>query len=453
MSPEQASGLPVDARSDIFSFGIVLYELLAGRHPFEGTSAITVMHEIASKRPPAMPQHTPASVRHIIEKTLEKSPAHRYQTMRDLAADLRRVVEQQSDRVISDRASSRTAWDRRSVVVAALVSVVSLGALAVAAGRWTWGAAAPAIRSVAVLPLKPLFQASDDGQLGIGLADTIIGRLGQLEGVVVRPTSAVRRYSALDANSLQAGADLAVDAVLEGSLQRSGDRLRVNASLIRVEDGRTLWNQTFDTTFADIFAVEDEIAHRVVAQLRPRLNDVDRARLARHQTASPEAYEYLLKGVATFSAVGAAAPNVVGNVQAGVELLERAVALDPGYALAHAQLGWGYAWLATIEGKEDAAIRSRAALARADELDPRLAQTHVARGLLLGGPNGGYQLLPAFESLRKAQMINPNVGHYDVGALLAETGLLEPALRALRRAIEIDPTNESARAEIPNAYW
>jgi TolB-like protein len=304
-----------------------------------------------------------------------------------------------------------------------------------------------------VLPLKPLHQQGDDGQLGLGLADTIIMRLGQIDGITVRPTSAVRRYAAPETNALEAARALTVDAVLDGSIQRSADRLRVSMALVRVSDGSTLWTQTFDTAFADIFAVEDEIAKGVVAQLRPRLSEADRQRLARHFTASPEAYEYYLKGVATFSTIGAASANVVGNVRSGTELLERAVAIDPTYALAYAQLAMGYSVLAAIEGDEAAEARAREALARADALDSNLAESHVARARLLNSPSGGYQLVPAFEALRAAQAINPNVGNYDMGDLLGEAGLLEPALRHLRRAIEIDPTNESARAGIPNAYW
>jgi tetratricopeptide (TPR) repeat protein len=263
----------------------------------------------------------------------------------------------------------------------------------------------------------------------------------------------VRRYGAADTNALEAARVLAVDAVLDGSIQRSADRLRVSMALLRVSDGRTLWAQTFDTGFADIFAIEDDIAKGVVAQLRPRLNEADRERLAKHFTASPEAYEYYLKGVATFSRIGSAAPNVLGNIHAGTDLLERAVAIDPTYALAYAQLASGYAWRAAIEGDETAAARAREALDRADALDPHLAEANVARARLLNSPLGGYQVVPAYEALRAALAINPNVGEYDMGSLLAEAGVIEPALEHLRRAVAIDPTNETARSEIPNAYW
>jgi TolB-like protein len=126
-------------------------------------------------------------------------------------------------------------------------------------GRLPWSGGDATVWSLAVLPLKALHQQQgDDGQLGLGLADTIIMRLGQIEGITVRPTSAVRQYAALDTNALDAARALTVDAVLDGSIQRSADRLRVSMVLMRVSDGRTMWTQTFDTAFADIFAVEED---------------------------------------------------------------------------------------------------------------------------------------------------------------------------------------------------
>jgi len=450
MSPEQVSGQRLDARSDIFSFGIVLYELLTGRRPFQGPSAVAVMHAIASEPAPTLPRDIPDGLRAVVERALEKDPARRYQTMRDLAADLRRVMHPTTAAGATALMPLRR-WRLVGIASAAVLAIIVW--LVVATGRLPGSRGDPAVQSLAVLPLKPLHSQGDDGQLGLGLADTIIMRLGQIDGITIRPTSAVRQYAAPETNALEAARALTVDAVLDGSIQRSADRLRVSMALMRVSDGSTLWTQTFDTAFADIFAVEDEIANGVVAQLRPRLNEDDRQRLARHFTASPQAYEYYLKGVATFSTLGAASANVVGNVGAGIELLERAVAIDPTYALAYAQLALAYAWRAAIEGDEAAEARAREAIARADALDPSLAESHVARARLLNSPSGGYQLVPAFEALRAAQAINSNVGNYDMGDLLAEAGMLEPALRYLRRAIDIDPTNESARAGIPNAYW
>jgi adenylate cyclase len=224
-------------------------------------------------------------------------------------------------------------------------------------------------------------------------------------------------------------------------------------TLLRVSDGVRLWGQTFNTSFADVFAMEDQIATSVVAQLRLNLSRAERMRLTKHHTSSPEAYEYYLKGVATFSSIGPASPNVIGNLEAGIKLLERAVAIDPTYAIAYAQLAWGEMFVATIKGDAKTFARARDALARADALDSNLAESHVARNLLLMSNFSGYQVMAAFDALKAAQAINPNIGHHELGDFLTELGLLQAGLREYERALEIDPTNSAARSAIANGYW
>ena len=448
MSPEQAAGQPLDARSDIFSFGVLLYELLAGRRPFQGSTSVAVMHAIVHDPLPPLPDHLPTAIRAIVEKALEKEPSDRYQTMRDLVVDLRRAARpgaQSNARVFAKH--------RRAMIAAATAVAVLIGLSWLAARFRRAPADGAAVRSLAVLPLKPLTQGGDETSVGLGLADTIITRIGQIERVIVRPTSAVRRYAGIEANALDAARELQVDAVLDGTMHRSGERLRVNMTLVRVSDGATLWSQSFDTNFADVFAVEDQIATSVVAQLRLRLSQAEQMRLIKHHTSSPEAYEYYLKGVATFSTVGSASPTVIGNIRSGIALLGRAVAIDPSYALAHAQLAWGEMFLATAIGDADAFARARAALTRAHILDPNLAESHLVRHLLLWSGFSDYQIVESFEALKAAQAINPNIGHSELGTLYAHVGMLEAGLRELERAIEIDPTNETAHMEIPNAYW
>jgi eukaryotic-like serine/threonine-protein kinase len=452
MSPEQASGKPLDARSDIFSFGVVLYELLGRRRPFEGTTDLERLHAVTNASPRPLGADVPMALRMIVDKALEKDPTDRYQSMRELLVDLRKLTRESGQgNAVRPAPAARARWIAATAATAVMVSALVWLATR---GREVAPADEPPIRSLAVLPLKPLQQGSGDDHLGLGVADTIITRFGQFERMIVRPIGAVRRYAAVDTDPLRAAAELDVDAVLDGSFQRSGDRLRVNMTLFRAKDGRSIWSNTFNAGVADIFAIEDDISEQVVSQLRLRLSPAERLRLTKHHTSSPEAYEYYLKGVATFSTVAGASTNVIGDLENGIKMLAQAVKIDPQYALAHAQMAWAAAWRGLNSDDGQMWIdRARAALARADSLDRNLAESHIVRHLLLWSGYENYQILPAFEELRTAQRLNPNVGHFEMGLFLAHLGFVEPALRELRRALEIDPTNAAVKSEFPQAYW
>ncbi|HYX40233.1 MAG TPA: protein kinase, partial [Pyrinomonadaceae bacterium] len=321
MSPEQVKGEAVDARTDIFSFGVVLYEILTAQQPFACESAAATASAILTREPLPLARfapETPAELERIVRKCLEKDRERRYQTMRDVAIDLEncrreheaaRVDAQQGERVTRGEAdvakTSKITW-RRFLSRRALVPVAALLFLAIALSfayvlvfrQRATTTRPPEIRSLAVLPLKSL--DAGENYLGLGIADAVIRRISQTGELTVRPTSAVRRYLNEETDALAAARQLNVDAVLEGSVQRADDRLRVSINLLRTSDGVSLWAESFDMRMTDIFTIQDTVAQQVASRLRLQLDPSQQARLTKRYTSNPIAYEYYLKGVYTF---------------------------------------------------------------------------------------------------------------------------------------------------------
>ena len=303
MSPEQARGAAVDARSDIWSLGCLLYEMLAGRSPFAGPTTSDVLVGILDKEPApltAPPHNIPAECDWIITKTLRKNADERYQKTEELLSDVRRLQEKLALESHQERAlpppprPSRPSSRIGAAVLAALLIAGAIGAV------WYWrprpaSSSTTTARSLAVLPLKSL--DAGDNYLGLGIADAVIRRTSQTGGMIVRPTSAIQRYMAEDLDALTAARQLSTDIVLEGSVQRAGERLRVSVNLLRVGDGASLWAESFELRTTDIFEIQDRVAREVASHLQLRIDPAQQARLGRRPTTSPQAYEYYMRGL------------------------------------------------------------------------------------------------------------------------------------------------------------
>jgi eukaryotic-like serine/threonine-protein kinase len=458
MSPEQARGQEVDARTDIFSVGVLLYELLTGRLPFEGPSIYQIVASILDEREaPPLSRYAsgiPAELERIVGKALRKNRNERYQTIKDLQLDLQSLRQRlefertHPTRLTSDpeavRANGRVPRQmslRLVGIVAGLVLLVG-GAIGYAWWRQVHLLSHLEIKSLAVLPLKSL--DAGDNYIGLGIADASIRRISQTGRLIVRPTSAVRRYLTEDTDALAAAKQLGVDSVLEGSFQRADDRLRVNVNLLRCDDGKSLWSDSFDIRMADIFTMQDTVAQQVASQLRLQLDASQRAELTKHYTSNPVAYELYLKGVYNFDQRMRDPAQLLDRT---ISFYKKAIEADPNFALAHAQLAYAYTVLAVfLEPTQPSWVEhAKEEISRAEALDPLLAETHLARFQLLYSEFEGYQGEAAARELLKANQLNPTVGHGELAYIYNHLGLEDLAARELTRAFEIDPTSDARK--------
>ncbi len=442
MSPEQATGRAVDQRSDQFALGAILYEMSTGKRPFEGRTSIETLSAILKEDPPPLSTlnpEAPEPLEWIVRRCLAKEPDGRYHSTRDLARDLANLRDRSAG-----TAAAPAARRGRTGRMAAIV-LVAFGAAVVAAffllGRWNTPGG---VHSLAVLPLKSLSGNAEDEALGLGIADTIIRGFSRTGAVTVRPMSAVRRYAKSDADALAAARELKADAVLEGSVQRAGGKLRISVNLLRAGDGRSMWAESFDVPASEVFEVEDAVSDAVVSRLRLQLEPGQRDRLKKRYTGSAEAYGAFVQGAALQARSG---PGTGGeeNRQA-ITFFERAAALDPSYALARAHLALAYLWRDLFFDPDSGYFeKAKRELTEAERLDSQLAETHLVRYQMAWSHHQGFDIEAARRELLEAQRLDPEVGHGELAILYAHMGLESAFRREVARAIEIDPSSDLGR--------
>ncbi len=440
MAPEQARGETVDRRADIWSFGVVLYEMLTGRQLFGG-SGIDAMTAVLTQEPEW--QHVPPKTQRLLRRCLEKDPKRRLRDIGDWA-ELLEGETRPTRRTREDKAVSVT-WLRlpqkqlRSLGIVLGILLLVGGAIAYAWWQRADGLSQPQIKSLAVLPLKSL--DAGENYLGLGIADAAISRVSQTGRLIVRPTSAVRRYLNEDTDALTAAKQLGVDSVLEGSFQRADDRLRVSVNLLRSRDGASLWTDRFELRMADIFTIQDTVAQQVASRLRLQLDASQQAQLTKRYTSNPIAYEFYLIGAYAYNQ-RMFKGDPLPYLERAIDLLKKAIDADPNFALAHAQLAYVYATRAAFFSQPAWVALANEEIKHAEELDPQLAETHLVRFQLLYSEFEGYQGEAAVREVQLANQLNPNVGHGELAYLYSHLGLEDLAARELKRAFEIDPTSD-----------
>ena len=322
------------------------------------------------------------------------------------------------------------------------MTLLLLGAVGIGLYRWLVNKPARSITSLAVLPLKSL----DAGEhyLGVGIADAVIRRISQTGQLTVRPTSAVLKYAQEDTDSLTAARQLNADAVLEGNVQHSADRLRVSINLLRTSDGASLWADNFDMPANDLFAMQDQVAQQVSLRLRLHL-DPAQPGTSKYPT-SPIAYENYIKGIFSLDERGYG-EEAMPQMQTTIDFLKKAIEADRNYALAHAQLAFAYVWTALFIEPSDPkwADLAREEINRSKELSPEVAETHLANALLLWSAYEGYQNDAAIRELLVARQLNPNSSHGELAPIFEHIGLEDQATKELQRALDVDPTSQSLK--------
>ena len=438
MSPEQARGLPVDGRTDVFSLGAVLYEMLAGRPAFEGETASDVLAEVLKSEPPPLGQlapQAPSELCLIVSECLSKDVEARCQGT-EMLANLRRL---QRDRefharfgaaAVPARVPIAGAPRRRNLVALLIALVLSVAAVA---GYLLWTRSAPrapALRSLAILPFRNLKPDPSTDFLGFSLADAAITKLGYVSSLALRPSSAVENYRNRTVDPRKAAAELNVNTLLTGAYLKDGDDLRITTQLIDVRADRVIWRDTIDIKYEKLLTVEDRVARQIIDGLELTLSPAEAGRVQFAERIDQSAYEMYLRGVDLYA---------MNDFLSAIHILEESVRMEPGYALSWAHLGRAYATNASLEfGGRQQYAQAQAAYQKALVLNPALIEPRIWMANLFTDTGRVEQSVPL---LRDVLTTNPNSAeaHWELGYAYRFGGMLDDSVRECELARRIDP--------------
>jgi serine/threonine-protein kinase len=434
LPPEVLRGVSADARGDIWALGVLLHEMLSGERPFAGATEFELGAAILNADPKPLPARVPPALAAIVHRCLAKDPAARYRSAGEVRAALEVVRSASPDA----HAAPAAVPSRRALplvqIIAAIVIVLALVALLPRFASYGPVAHGP-IRSLAVLPLENLSGDPQQEYFADGMTEELIASLSNLENVRVISRTSVMRYRHTTKSVPQIGRELAVDAVIEGSAMRAGDRVRITAQLIRAAEDQHLWAKSYERDMRDVLALQGEVSQAIAAEIRVALSPhgLERARAA---PVDPAAYEEYLKGRYEWS------KRTAESLGLAMKHFERAIGLDSTYAMAYSGLADVYAVMPPhVRGVRAADVMPRARMMaeRALRLDPGLARAHATLGLIMG--QFEYEWAAGLAALDTALALEPNyaTAHQWKGRLLAEQGRLDEALAEVGRAQTLDP--------------
>jgi eukaryotic-like serine/threonine-protein kinase len=442
MSPEQLRAEKLDGRSDIFSFGVLLYELIVGKNPFACESDAETISAILTSRPRPMGRLAhgiPPEVTRVTTRCLEKSKELRYQSADELLPDLNRIQRR------------GTHWyntyllRRAAALTLALVLVIGLA--------WLFLNLRPnKVQALAVMPMMNETSDSEVEYLSDGLTEGLIGKLSRFSGLRVKPLTTVARYRSGQPDAQQIGKNLTVDAVVIGRVVRQGERLSLQARLIRTTDGQDLWSENYDFSLTGLSFLERDISEKVAVALRVRPNDDSGVtHAATRWSPDPEALRNYLYGRSFMQKRDAL------NIKKAISHLEKAVELDPAYARAHASLAECYISLPSPAygslKTEDAMFMARAEAMKALEIDEKSSEAHTALGVFK--LKYEWKWMEAEKEFQRAILLDPDyaTAHFWYSQLLTVLGRMNEAIAESEKARDLDPTSPINDMNVGRAYY
>lgn len=458
MSPEQARGLAVDARSDIFSLGSVIYEMVSGKVAFEGDTASDVIAEILKGEPRPLvgfAPDVPPELERIIRKALSKDKETRYQAARDLLSDL-----QEFKKEAEFQAKLRGSSGPEPAHAAAGVNTPARGttnqpqpAMQIGSSRkWFWGLAVLVLavvvigylsirrssqptasvrpRSLAILPFRNLKQDPESDFLGFSLADEVITKLGYVSALTVRPSSSIDKYRNQVIDAKKVAAELDVDTLLTGTFMKDGDDLRITTQLIDVKLDKILWREAIDLKYDKLLTVHDRVSQQIIKGLELNLSPAEAATLKPEKSINTTAYEYYLRGIDLYS---------LNQFAPAIEILGKATAIEPDYAPAWAHLGRAYTTNASLQfgGREDY-VKAQAAYEKAIALNPALVEPRIYEANLFTDTGRVEQAVPLLRAVLQESPNNAEA-HWELGYAYRFGGMVKESLEECEKARQNNP--------------
>src|SRR3954465_5496296 len=463
-APEQAKGERADARSDIFSTGVLLYEMLSGIWAFQGKTVIDVRHQVLYGTPKPLAEMRrdplPPQLQKIVDKALQKDPKDRYQKISQMRDDLRGVLQMIAGAPLmagdtfapehADGSPVKRAWNWiRSRTGNENTSTTYTPSTMTAVSSSTDDVSQTSTGSdkkrVAILPFKNLSKDPESNFYEFALADAVITELAQIRSLVVRPSSVIAKYQGKDVDPADAGRELRVGAVLSAGFLKAGDKLRVTAQLLDVAGGEILWSDRIDAQGQDILAVQDSIAHRILDGLRLELSDNEQEKLARRATDSAAAWEEYLRGRDNFGRFIFRTLSE-SDCNAAIQNFKNAIELDPHFALAYSGLGACYAnrVMKGIGDSEDYTL-AETAFSRAFFYDPNVVEARVLMVMIYRGRGEKRKARAEIELLQK-QFPNDAALYFVKAVMHRLDGEYDESIHAWDKLARLDPAARAVAA-------